>query len=113
MVCSLFLFSEPYPSTRRQDRPPLLTLALVVALGWFDEVIQYYLPDRYYDLSDVVDKRCWRDFGAPLQSGLQKRRIQKNIIKAILELETSHVTRLIHCIIMVQIIHHRPDISLI
>ena len=42
-------------SLDRAPRPAvIITLALVVALGWFDEVIQYFLPDRYYDLSDVV-----------------------------------------------------------
>lgn len=32
----------------------LLTITLVIGLGWFDEIIQYFLPDRYYDIRDVV-----------------------------------------------------------
>jgi len=27
---------------------------LTVAAGWFDEGIQYLLPERYYDLRDVA-----------------------------------------------------------
>jgi len=34
--------------------PALGALVLTVAAGWFDEGIQYLLPERYYDLRDVA-----------------------------------------------------------
>jgi len=32
----------------------LLSLILVILLGWGDELIQHLLPERYYDIRDVV-----------------------------------------------------------
>jgi VanZ family protein len=38
---------------RRVPVPPLLALGGTAALGWLDEVIQAFLPNRVYDLWDV------------------------------------------------------------
>lgn len=38
---------------RSVPRPALLAFLLTAALGWLDEGIQLFLPNRYYDIRDV------------------------------------------------------------
>ncbi len=45
--------TERQRNGRRVPVPPLLALVATVALGWLDEGIQAFLPNRVYDLLDV------------------------------------------------------------
>jgi hypothetical protein len=38
----------------RPALPAVLAFLLTLAAGWTDEIIQYFLPNRYYDLRDVA-----------------------------------------------------------
>ena len=44
----------PEGAPRRQRHPGLLATALTAAAGWGDEIVQGILPNRVYDLRDVV-----------------------------------------------------------
>lgn len=45
--------TERQQNGRRVPVPPLLALVATAVLGWLDEGIQFFLPNRVYDLMDV------------------------------------------------------------
>jgi VanZ family protein len=46
-------FSERSRNGRRVLVPALLAVVIAAILGWFDESIQWLLPNRVYDIRDV------------------------------------------------------------
>lgn len=42
------------PGVRSEGVAAAVAIAIVLVVGWVDEGIQYFLPERYYDLRDVA-----------------------------------------------------------
>jgi len=51
-IMAILIF-RAFSASRDPGKAFLFSLALVIALGWLDEAIQYVTPGRYYDIRDV------------------------------------------------------------
>ncbi|MDH5511521.1 MAG: VanZ family protein [Nitrospinota bacterium] len=67
------IYNSLHPRYSKRDLASI-TLLLILLAGWSDEAMQYFAPDRYYDLLDVALNSVSGAFGVVIASILHGAR---------------------------------------